>query len=519
MTWRSMERDQAWLLPPSLNSLLPGDHPARFVAGFVDSLSRADWAELGVDLSGDALGAPAYHPRALLSIWLYGFMTGVRSSRKLEAACRDQLPYLWLTGNQFPDHNTLWRFYKAHRERMRALLKHTVRTALHLKLIDLAVQAVDGTKIAGNASGSRTYDAAALERLLARTERVIAELEAQNEGGDDPPPPRLPEELREAERLRERVQAALAELEEQDRRHANLTDPDARLLRGKDGYVTGYNAQAMAVEVEGADGSGGLLVTAAEVTQDASDNGQLLPMMDAAAEASGDSDVLTLADAGYFSGANLAECAERGAAVAVPEPGTPSAHPYHYSRFVYDPAADRYTCPEGAELTLRRVRRRGSHPLVRIYGARGSVCRACPAWGVCTRSKLGRRIEVSAHGAVLQAHRRWMETEEARSALRRRKQIVEPVFGILKEQQGARRFLLRGLAGVRSEWSLLAVAFNLRTLWKAEGARGPLCPLRGMRVAGVVRGVVGVVGVVGGFARAGGLLLRGLSPARPPALA
>ena len=100
----------------------------------------------------DPLGAPAYHPRALLCVWLYGFMTGVRSCRKLEAACRDQIPYLWLTGWQHPDHNTLWRFYKEHRQAMRRLFKRTVRAAVAMQLVDLAVQAVDGTKVAANAT-------------------------------------------------------------------------------------------------------------------------------------------------------------------------------------------------------------------------------------------------------------------------------------------------------------------------------------------------------------------------------
>ena len=123
MTWRPMDREQAWLLPPSLADLLPDDHPARFVASFVDGLTKEEWADFGVNVEGQALGAPAYHPRALLSIWLYGFMTGMRSSRKLEAGCRDQIPYLWLTGWQQPDHNTLWRFYQAHRTRLRGLLR------------------------------------------------------------------------------------------------------------------------------------------------------------------------------------------------------------------------------------------------------------------------------------------------------------------------------------------------------------------------------------------------------------
>jgi transposase len=110
MPQRPLNREQVWVLPPSLQELVPADPPARFVAAFVDALGRREWGELGVAAEGSALGAPSYAPRVLLGVWLYGFMTGVRSSRKLEAACRDQLPYLWLTGWQRPDHTTLWRF-------------------------------------------------------------------------------------------------------------------------------------------------------------------------------------------------------------------------------------------------------------------------------------------------------------------------------------------------------------------------------------------------------------------------
>ena len=184
MPLREMNREQAWLLPPTLDELVPADHPARFVAEFVDALDREDWTELGVQPDGEALGAPAYHPRALLSVWLYGFMTNVRSSRKLEAACRDQIPYLWLTGWQHPDHNTLWRFYRKHRQSMRELFKRTVRTAVAMDLVDLAIQAVDGTKVYANAAVIKTYDAKRLRELLDRVESAIEALESQNEGGE-----------------------------------------------------------------------------------------------------------------------------------------------------------------------------------------------------------------------------------------------------------------------------------------------------------------------------------------------
>ena len=150
MPHRPLNREQMWMLPPSLEELIDAGHPARFVAEFVDTLDADAWAGIGVDKDGNPMGAPAYHPRALLGVWLYGFMTGVRSTRSLETACRDQIPYLWLTGCQQPDHVTLWRFYDDHRDGMRTLLNRTVQTAVRMELVELAVQAVDGTKVRAN---------------------------------------------------------------------------------------------------------------------------------------------------------------------------------------------------------------------------------------------------------------------------------------------------------------------------------------------------------------------------------
>ena len=237
MPLRPMGREQMWMLPPTLDELLPLDHPARFVAEFVDALDREDWGELGVKIDGEVLGAPAYHPRALLSVWLYGFMTGVRSCRKLEAACRDQIPYLWLTGWQHPDHNTLWRFYKGHRQAMRKLFERTVRTAVAMKLVDLAVQAVDGTKVVANASVNRSYDAEGLRGLLDRLERAITDLEAQNEAGEEAAVARLPQKLADKEVLREQVKHAMADLASQKRhKRINLTDPEAPADEGQAGH-------------------------------------------------------------------------------------------------------------------------------------------------------------------------------------------------------------------------------------------------------------------------------------------
>jgi len=479
MPLRPFSRDQAWLLPPSLNDFLPRDHPARFVALFVDGLDQETLQELEGDTPGDPLGAPAYHPGALLGIWVYGFMTGVRSSRKLEAACRDQVPYLWLSGNQRPDHNTLWRYYEGHRQAMRCLLKRTVRVAVHAGLVELALQAVDGTKVGANAASARTLDATGLTRLLGQTERAIAELEAENVTGGDAPPPRLPAALAEERALREQVEAALDQVSAEDGpARVNLTDPDARRLKSSGGFVTGYNAQAMVAPLALGQGQG-MLITATEVVPEGDDHPQLQPMMaQAAANAEPPASVTTLADGGYYSAANL--LATEGQEVLVPSPqvGKRERNPYHKDHFVHDAVTDTYRCPQGQSLVFVGTQRHEDGYLVRVYQAPGPVCRACPAFGQCTQDRRGRRIRVGAYEQVHQRHRERMQQPEAKALYRRRKELVEPVFGIMKEQQGGRRFLLRGLTNVRAEWSLLATAFNLRSLaraWKTLFAERGRC--------------------------------------------
>lgn len=463
MPVRPLQRDQGWLLPRNLEELLSPEHPARFVGAYVDALALETWAEMGVRPSGEELGAPAYHPRLLLSVWLYGFMTGVRSSRKLETACREQLPYLWLTGLQTPDHNTLWRFYEEHREGMRLLLKHTVRTACAAGLVDLALQAVDGSKVAGSAAKDQIYNAGRLKRLLERTEAAIAGLEAQNRGGEEAPPARLPQELRQKQALAQKVREALARVSEGER--INLTDPDAVLLKGKDGYIAGYNLQAVVSPLSETAGAG-QLITAACASQDRGDHDLLLPMVAAAEANTGVMAQITLADAGYHSGANLAALAERGQTVLMPESQERALNkPYHKDGFRQDEDTDSYICPEGQVLRYSTSRKDDKGGTVRVYRSSPGVCQACPAFGVCTTDQTrGRALAIGPDDALLKRQRVLMATSTAQARYKRRRETIEPTFGIIKEQQRGRRLLLRGLTNAWSEWSLLAVAFNLRTL-------------------------------------------------------
>ena len=468
MPVRLLNRQQTWLLPPTLDELIPDDHPARFVASIVDNLDTTTWQKMKISLEGDDLGAPQYHPRAMLSVWLYGFMTRTRSSRKLEAACRDQITYLWLTGWQHPDHNSLWRFYKAHRDEMRHLFKLTVKTAVKMNLVDLALQATDGSKIGANAAIERTHDLQSLEKLLKRTEKAIEELEKENEFSKDASPVHLPKKLRQAEQLKAEIKAAMSVLaQEEDGKKINLTDPEAKLVKTRQGTTPGYNLEAVVspLNVEETRKSG-LFITAVDVVTDAADTKQLLPMLKQAAENNGKSADKSLADAGFYSGANLAGCEKENQIIVMPD-SHDWAHrnPYHKDYFVYDAESNSYCCPAGQ--TLRRVGQKYfKEVLVQIYRGSAKTCCQCAAFGICTRDKRhGRELKIGEYEAQIQCHRKWMQTEEAKTAYKRRKELVEPVFGIIKEVMGIRRFLLRGWKNVKAEGVVLATAFNLKSLY------------------------------------------------------
>ena len=337
-----------------------------------------------------------------------------------------------------------------------------------MKLLDPAVQAVDGTKVSANASVYRTHNAEELRKLLNRVEAAIRDLEAQNEAGEDTAHVHLPRELANKETLREQVRQAMANLESKERqKRINLTDGDARLMKARGSVLLGYNAQAMVSPLEPDGGATGMFITAVDMADDGRDDPQLVPMIEQAEETTGTKSEMTLADAAYHSGKGLEECARRGQSVAMPETRQQLlGDPYHKDRFTYDKHSDSFRCPQAQELQFLRIQRLNGVPW-RLYRTSEGVCQACPAFGVCTRSqRFGRSVAIGPYDAALRRHRVWISTDEAKDAYKRRKPLVEPVFGIIKEQLAARRFMLRGMVNVSAEWTLLATAFNLRTLWR-----------------------------------------------------
>lgn len=467
--------EQEFLLPPALEEWVPQDHPARFLREFVAAL---DLEELGFAQPACTDGRPPYAPSLLLKIWLYGYVQRIRSTRKLEAACREHLSLLWLTGMIQPDHNSLWRFWRANQEAMRAVFKQTVQVAVRSGCVGLALQALDGTKLAAAASGRTGWSKEHMEQLLIALDAALAtnelEILQQNADQDATPGYRLPAGLTQRQALREQIKTGLAQLQVDGRQHYHPAEPEARRMKTGEGNRYAYNAQAMSDAQAG-------IITAAEVTRQESDTGQLAPMIAQAQENLGVAGAATetLADTGYGAGADLQAAAELNQAVLVPPAeGAPARDkPYASQHFHYDAATRTVTCPQhrtldhegGTTRQGRRVERYRCHH------------HGCPVRAECTRDPQGRPIEVHAHTPVVQAMRQRLAEPAAQARYRRRAGLAEPCFARIKQHDAFRRFTVWGFEAVRTQWSLICAAANLRVLyqhWRAR-ADAPGGPGRG----------------------------------------
>jgi transposase len=452
--------EQMDLMPQCLEDWVGKDHPARFIREFVDAL---DLPALGFGERESEEGRPPYANELLLKVWLYGYLARLRSTRDLERACREHLSLLWLTGRHAPDHNTLWRFWRENRKALREVFRAGVKVAAGQGLVGMIGHAVDGTKIRAVASRRTVEHREELEKALARVDASIAEMEAaveaaeQEERGES----RLPARLQEATQLRAAIRESLGRMQAAGREHLHPQEPEARLMPCEGRWDPAYNAQAVA------DAQAGLVVAATVVNAE-SDNAQLVPMLAEVQANLGEAAKETVADGGYVSAGQLGEAEARGYEVLVApgvETGGPQRGEYDGSQFRYDPQADAVICPQGKRLKFEGRKPKGlGRPAVRSY--RCTHYAQCPVRALCSRRKDGRRIEVSPQRAALMRQRAKRRDPAKQALLRQRKVIIEPVFATIKQALGFRRWTVRGLENVRTQWALLCAALNLRKMYK-----------------------------------------------------
>ena len=451
-----------WLLPPSIDDMLPQDHPARFIYEFVQQI---DLEELGLKFSDPkAPGKPRYSSRMLLRVWLYGWMQGIKTHRRLEKACRENIALFWLTGMNYPDHNTLWRFWKQNMQCIKDLFRQSVKLAIKLDMVAMAFHAVDGTKI--RPASSAALHKEDLEKLLARLEQTIQKAEqeiAQDQDQDSGC--RMPEQLTNAKVRREQIALQLQELAQEDRKQKLIAEPEVEMIRAGGRTQFNYNAQAV---VDNACG----IIVAEDVVTDMMDTFQLVPMLSQVEENLGTVAQHTAADGGYSEQQQIDQAEQKQWNVTVPaEDRDALDNPLHSHHFRHDPQLDVLICPAtGQHLSYSTTRKeRVDHYEARVY--RCPVCKTCPLASVCTSNKRGREIEVTVYrGSVLKQATKHKDGSLGQ-AMRQRLGTVEAIFGWIKQQLELRRFTVRGLDNVRSQWSLVCLTSNLSRIYRVWRSR------------------------------------------------
>ena len=428
--FRPWDVDQVWLLPPSIQELVPPEHPAHFVRELVRT--ELDLAAIFASYHGDR-GYPPFHPAMMTGLLLYGYSQGVFSSRKLARACEERLDFMAVTAGQKPDFRTIGKFRKRHLEALGDLFVQVLTLCQRAGLVKLGHVALDGTKVKANASKSKAMSYKRMleteRRLRAEVEEWLTRADAADASEDDSHGDRrgdeLPSWVTDKQKRLERIAEAKAALEQEardeakrrrgndddappparprhradgrpsDKSQRNFTDPESRILKTRDGYVQGYNAQA-AVD------SHHQVIVGTEVYA-AQNDAPYLPAMLAQIKANTGRQTRELsADYGYLSENNLAACAKR-----------------HVTPYI---------------------------ATGRLRHASGTIARKKP---------------MPPRTAAMDLR---LRRAGRRSRYRLRKVVVEPVFGQIKGPMGFVRFLLRGLRNVRLEWRLVAAAHNLRKL-------------------------------------------------------
>lgn len=503
-----MDRTQIVLFAPTLDSMIPEDQGVRL---FDEILSRMDWSAWEGRYCQD-LGQPPIHPKVLAGILLYGMSLGMRSSRVLERACRVQFDFIWLASGEHPDHSTICEFRTRFRGELKDLFKQIGHLAMSMGLIRLNQVGLDGTRVLANSSRHGTLSAGAIEGKLAELEPLIEQMLLECEEADRKDPDRhgsgageLPRELKDLQRRKEALDKALAHAHEIDARRAQrsdapkqaasvpVTDADSAVLPNKEGgFAPNYTPMAAV------DGQRGFVVDC-DCHAEACESQTTVPTVERIEETFGQKPNQFLGDGAHGTGKNLSDLDSQGVDAYIPvvndsrptgpnpavrdDPRRPVAQAdwdklarnaqskkLDKSAFVYVEAEDCYYCPMGRKLEYVRdteLHQRGESVEYRQYECVG--CEDCPLAGACKGQRV-RSISRDKHEEVRKAMSAKMSSEAGRATYGRRKWICETVFALGKGVWGFRRFLLRGLEKVRTEWMWLCTAMNLRKL-ASETAR------------------------------------------------
>jgi len=454
MPYLDYNQSNGYLLPPYLEELIPADHVARVVNKVIDLLDIREMTS-----QEKVEGRPAYHPRMMLKILIYAYSQKTPSSRVIARKCAEDVVFMWLSGMQKPDFRTISDFRKNNIKVLKKLFKQVVQICQRLGMVNLGLVAIDGTKVKAAASdyGAKTKDALreALKAVEADIERYMAEglaidkaedaIYGENRGGQE-----LPRKAQQALEKREAIVAAIKEIQaikENDKTgkkepKLNHLEKEARFMKHNGGRIRlSYNCQAAVDEKEG-------VIVAADITSEANDKRQMLPMLEKVEETVEKKPEKAVMDAGYCSRDNLekAEKVETDCYVTS-------------KKWEEEVQEERSQEEEKAEVVVSSFVKSPSQKGVELANGDRIIEDAG------TRSS--RELANTVRGMAAK-----LQTQEGKEIYRQRKKIVEPVFGQVKSNLGFRRFRLGGLDKAGGEWALICMVHNIKKIYAKIMAKG-----------------------------------------------
>jgi len=452
------DRSQLLLLPEAVDDYVGADNLVRFIDAFVDGL---DLAAAGfARVLAEATGRPGYAPGDLLKLYIYGYLNRVRSSRRLEAETHRNVEVIWLLRHLKPDFKTIADFRRDNRLAFRSVFREFVLLCRQLDLFGRELLAVDGTRIKAVNNKNRNFTRASLEQFIHDADERLADYlrrlndadiaEVGTSGGSRTED--LAEKIEAIRTVRDRHRSLLADLERTGESQISLTDPDSRAMAGHTKVGVGYNVQ-VAVDAKHK------LIVEQAVTNQVIDLGLLTQTAEPARAILDVEHIDVVADRGYFKIEDIEACEKAGLTPYVPKPRRGSSVSngfFHKDEFRYDPDRDVYTCPAGQ--TLRPNHKGKLRDLKRIHYSNPAACPVCPLRSRCTTNR--RRVARLENEAVLDRMAARLKAKP--DILDRRRETVEHPFGTIKQWMNQGTFLMRGLDNVRAEFSLTALAYNLR---------------------------------------------------------
>lgn len=491
---QGISRDQLYLYQQSIDELVGTENIARFVDAYIDSL---DMYGLGFRMNENLTGASAYRPQLKLKIYVYGYLNGIRSSRRLERECRRNVELIWLTERLAPDFKTIADFRKDNAQALKAVFKEFLTLCHKLELLSVATIAIDGTKMRGQNSTNEIYRREQMEKIEREIqEKIDGYLEELTRNDDVERESGLLVNKERCEEITKRLNkqvkrkgkvSAIKQLFEDDHELNThyATDEESRLQSDKGKIRAGYNAQTAVDEKH-------KLIMVAEVTNAQNDKKQLTPMIEQiqeqkkALDIEGKTDVV--ADTGYFTEKEIIQNKDNEDCRPVVSPaaegkrtskstcGKGQAVPsvaYENDQFMFAEKRDVFICPQNQE--LKRIT---NTPVIDRYGKASQryrcdaeICGACKAQKQCTRSERGRMLRVSVNRQSMLAYIKSLSDKKNKRLIAKRKEIVEHPFGTIKRSLGYTYFLLKGLKKVSGEFNLICFTYNMKRVFNILGMK------------------------------------------------